>query len=136
MCWHGFVAPSPYLQQPSWSISRVCCFIQKTCSAHGEQPSFDSVFGNFVSNLDNMPIEHHMLIAMQVPRGLPTVDNNIDWLRPESTRATGVAAKEVLSALGIPSNTGVSQPASEHTQSAIIHPISIEKTVGTLTVFS
>jgi hypothetical protein len=89
--------------------------IQTASSAFGEQPWFDSVFGNFTSSVNNLPMDHHMLMAMVAPRGLLNIDNAIDWLGPESTQTAGVAGKEVYKALGVPANMAVSQPSSSHT---------------------
>jgi hypothetical protein len=65
--------------------------------------------------VNNLPMDHHMLMAMVAPRGLLNIDNPIDWLGPESTQTAGVAAKEVFKALGVSANMGVSQTSSQHT---------------------
>jgi hypothetical protein len=104
----------------SWRVSEYLSSqgqnIQTASSAHGEQPWFDTVFGNFTgSRVNNLPFDHHMVMGMIAPRGLLTIDNPIDWLGPESTQTAGVAAKEIWKALGVDANMGVSQTSSQHT---------------------
>lgn len=102
----------------SWRVSQYLSNqgqnIQTASSAHGEQPWFDTVFGNFTGSVNNLPFDHHMVMGMIAPRGLLTIDNPIDWLGPQSTQTAGVAAKEIWKALGADANIGVSQTSSQH----------------------
>lgn len=73
---------------------------------------FATDFSNYVSNLAQLPEDHHMLAALVAPRPLLVIGNSgIDYLGPISTFGCATAAKLVYGALGAPDSMGFSQAA-------------------------
>ncbi|KIO32982.1 carbohydrate esterase family 15 protein [Tulasnella calospora MUT 4182] len=71
---------------------------------------FSSNFGNYVNNLNQLPYDHHLLIAMVAPRGIISYENtDYVWLSPLSNWGCVSGARPVFQALGIQDNLGFQQ---------------------------
>ncbi|KAH8685553.1 hypothetical protein BGZ60DRAFT_466310 [Tricladium varicosporioides] len=71
---------------------------------------FSTNFSSYAANVDVMPYDHHMLMALISPRALLVIENSgIDYLGPVSTYGCSVAARMVFESLGVGSSMGVSQ---------------------------
>lgn len=75
-----------------------------------ENAWFSANFNNYVNNLNSLPYDHHLLLAMVAPRGLVTYENtDYVWLSPLSSYGCVTAARTVYTALGVQSNHGFEQ---------------------------
>ncbi|RFU80697.1 carbohydrate esterase family 15 [Trichoderma arundinaceum] len=99
--------------------------IQTASEIIGEDPWFSTSFNSYVNQVSTLPFDHHSLAALIAPRGLFVIDNNIDWLGPQSCFGCMTAAHMAWQALGVPDNMGYSQigahahcafPASQQSQ--------------------
>ena len=71
---------------------------------------FSTNFNNYVNNLNVLPYDHHLLLAMVAPRGLISYENtDYVWLSPLSSFGCVTAAHSVFQALGVPNNHGFEQ---------------------------
>lgn len=71
---------------------------------------FSSNFANYVNNLNQLPYDHHLLIAMVAPRGIVAYENtDYVWLSPLSNWGCASGARPVFQALGIQDNFGFQQ---------------------------
>ncbi|MBV9946635.1 MAG: hypothetical protein JOZ69_07295 [Myxococcales bacterium] len=80
----------------------------------GENVWFSTAFNQFNNNTTKLPFDHHMLEAMVAPRALLVIENNIDWLGPQSTFTDTVAGNTVWQALGITDRMGLSQTTAHN----------------------
>jgi hypothetical protein len=83
--------------------------IQTAHEIINEDPWFSSNFNNYVNSIPTLPFDHHSLAALIAPRGLFVIDNNIDWLGPQSGFGCMTVAHSAWQALGVPDNMGYSQ---------------------------
>ncbi|UKZ74864.1 carbohydrate-binding module 1 [Trichoderma virens FT-333] len=83
--------------------------IQTASEIIGEDPWFSTTFNSYVNQVPTLPFDHHSLAALIAPRGLFVIDNNIDWLGPQSCFGCMTAARTAWQALGVPNNIGYSQ---------------------------
>ena len=83
--------------------------IQTAGEIIGEDPWFSSNFNNYVNQVPILPFDHHSLAALIAPRGLFVIDNNIDWLGPQSCFGCMSTARMAYQALGVTNNMGYSQ---------------------------
>ncbi|KAH6675796.1 hypothetical protein B0J14DRAFT_372390 [Halenospora varia] len=91
--------------------------IQTAKELVGENPWFGKALDTNAADPTRMPVDHHMLAAMIVPRGLLVIENNIDWLGPVSTTGCMRAGKAIYKALGVDDNMGFSEvPGHSHCQ--------------------
>ncbi|KAI0055604.1 hypothetical protein BV25DRAFT_166255 [Artomyces pyxidatus] len=71
---------------------------------------FSTNFANYVNELEVLPYDHHLLLAMVAPRGLVSYENtDFAWLSPLSAWGCVSAAHTVYEALGVPQNHGFEQ---------------------------
>ncbi|KAI0063814.1 hypothetical protein BV25DRAFT_1801462 [Artomyces pyxidatus] len=71
---------------------------------------FSTNFPNYVNNLNSLPYDHHLLLALVAPRGLISFENtDYVWLSPLSSYGCVTAAHTVFTALGVPQNHGFEQ---------------------------
>jgi hypothetical protein len=71
---------------------------------------FTDSFRQFSGRTRKLPYDQHMVEALVAPRALLVIENtSIDWLGPESTFTSAVAANLVWQALGMPDRMGFSQ---------------------------
>ncbi|KAH9886128.1 carbohydrate esterase family 15 protein [Xylariomycetidae sp. FL2044] len=62
------------------------------------------------TELDTLPYDHHMLMALVAPRALLVIENSgIDYLGPVSTFGCATAARRAYEGFGIPTSMGISQ---------------------------
>nr|QBX90225.1 glucuronoyl esterase CE15 [Punctularia strigosozonata] len=106
------------IAQESGAGGDACWRITKTEGDEGVgvQPSteivqenvwFSTNFNNYVSNLNVLPYDHHLLAAMIAPRALLSYGNtDYAWLSPMSSWGCMNAAHTVWQALGVPQNHG------------------------------
>lgn len=75
---------------------------------------FGPAFNSFAqSSTNNLPFDHHELLALVAPRGLLAIDNvGIDWLGAPSSFGCLETAGKVYQALGAPTSLGFSQAAN------------------------
>ncbi|KAM0445283.1 hypothetical protein ACHAO4_009784 [Trichoderma viride] len=83
--------------------------IQTASEIIGEDPWFSSSFNSYVNQVPVLPFDHHSLAALIAPRGLFVIDNNIDWLGPQSCFGCMTAAHMAWQALGASDHMGYSQ---------------------------
>ncbi len=89
--------------------------VQTMRSAHTEQPWFAEALGQFTSNVDKLPIDHHQLIAMVAPRGLLGLGNpQYEWLGINSSDQAMHAGRTVYEALGAKPNIGYQESSHTH----------------------
>lgn len=65
-------------------------------------------------NVNKLPGDQHMTIALCAPRAVLVIDNDIDWLGPVACYGGGAGAARVYQALGIADRCGVSVAASHN----------------------
>ena len=71
---------------------------------------FSTNFNNYVSNLNVLPYDHHLLAALIAPRALLSLENtDYEWLAPMSAWGCVNAAHTVFEALGVPDHHGFIQ---------------------------
>ncbi|KAF2733480.1 hypothetical protein EJ04DRAFT_513132 [Polyplosphaeria fusca] len=81
----------------------------QTCSQIvTENVWFSSTFTTFSSKCNTLATDHHELAALVSPRGLLSIENDIDWLGPVSTTACMKVARMIYKAAGNPDNMGFS----------------------------
>ncbi|KAF2469915.1 uncharacterized protein BDR25DRAFT_315128 [Lindgomyces ingoldianus] len=95
-----------------------CWRLYRTCRGHCIPETQPIYVGNnwfrrdFPSNIgldfNRLPFDHHELIGLVAPRGLLIIENDIDWLNPESTTVCSRAGKMLYEALGESSSFGFS----------------------------
>ncbi|KAF5365052.1 hypothetical protein D9758_010996 [Tetrapyrgos nigripes] len=84
--------------------------VQTATEIVGENVWFSTAFNNYVNNLNQLPYDHHLLLAMVAPRGLISFENtDFVWLSPLSSWGCVSAARTVYQALGVPDNHGFEQ---------------------------
>lgn len=83
--------------------------IQTASEIIGEDPWFSTSFNGYVNQVPALPFDHHSLVAMIAPRGLFVIDNNIDWLGPQSCFGCMTAGHMAWQALGASDHMGYSQ---------------------------
>lgn len=89
--------------------------VQTMQSAHTEQPWFAEALGQFTSNVDKIPFDHHQLIAMVAPRGLLGIGNpQYEWLGVNSSDQAMYAARSVYEALGAKEAIGYQESSHAH----------------------
>lgn len=75
-----------------------------------ENTWFGKVFTDYVSRVDVLPFDQHLLSALIAPRALYTPENGvINWLGPEGTWGCQRAARTVWKALGVEDHLGFEQ---------------------------
>ncbi|KAH6904569.1 hypothetical protein BKA70DRAFT_1373388 [Coprinopsis sp. MPI-PUGE-AT-0042] len=71
---------------------------------------FSPVFDKYVSQVNSLPYDHHLLAGLYAPRGLFILDHaGIDWLGPTSTYGCMVAGRKIFQSLGVARNMGIAQ---------------------------
>jgi hypothetical protein len=71
---------------------------------------FTEGFSNYVNDLNALPYDHHMLLAMVAPRGLIGYENtDFVWLSPVSAFGCETGARTVYQAMGVIDNHGFEQ---------------------------
>ncbi|KAK5657444.1 hypothetical protein OQA88_3016 [Cercophora sp. LCS_1] len=91
--------------------------IQTANQIIGENVWFSKNFDPFTRSTNTMPVDHHMLAALTVPRGLISFENNIDWLGPVSTTGCMNAGRLIYKAWGEPTFMGFTlQGGNNHCQ--------------------
>ncbi|THV02083.1 hypothetical protein K435DRAFT_368841 [Dendrothele bispora CBS 962.96] len=84
--------------------------VQTATEIVGENVWFSPQFPNYVNNLNQLPYDHHLLLAMVAPRALVSYENtDFVWLSPLSSWGCVNAARTVYQALGVPDNHGFEQ---------------------------
>jgi hypothetical protein len=83
--------------------------IQTAPEIVGEDPWFSTAFNTYCKQVNNLPFDHHMLAGLVAPRGMLVIENNIDWLGPQSTYPCMKAASLIWQALGASDNFGYSE---------------------------
>ncbi|PON24180.1 Cip2 [Trichoderma gamsii] len=83
--------------------------IQTASEIIGEDPWFSTSFNSYVNQVPVLPFDHHSLAALIAPRGLFVIDNNIDWLGPQSCFGCMTTAHTAWQALGASDHMGYSQ---------------------------
>ncbi|KIK69580.1 carbohydrate esterase family 15 protein [Collybiopsis luxurians FD-317 M1] len=84
--------------------------VQTATEIVGENVWFSTSFNNYVNNLNSLPYDHHLLLAMVAPRGLIAFENtDYVWLSPVSAFGCETAARTVYQALGVSQNHGFEQ---------------------------
>ena len=71
-------------------------------------------YANNRANVNKLPGDQHMTIALCAPRAVLVIDNDIDWLGPVACYGGGAAAAMVYQALGIADRCGVSVSTSHN----------------------
>ncbi|KAG2008967.1 hypothetical protein CC2G_014343 [Coprinopsis cinerea AmutBmut pab1-1] len=70
---------------------------------------FTPSFGQYASQVNSLPFDHHLLAALVAPRGLLILDNSqYSWLGPQAVYGSAVSASRVYRSLGIADRLGVS----------------------------
>lgn len=76
----------------------------------GVNPWFGPAFNNYVSNVKQLPFDHHLLAGLVAPRALYVMENpDYEWLGTMSTYWCMGAGKKVYDALGATDQFGYSQ---------------------------
>nr|P0CT87.1 RecName: Full=4-O-methyl-glucuronoyl methylesterase 1; AltName: Full=Glucuronoyl esterase 1; Short=GE1; Flags: Precursor [Phanerochaete chrysosporium RP-78] len=109
------------IPQESGSGGDTCWRLSKAESDQGHQVQtateivtenvwFSTNFNNYVNNLNVLPYDHHMLMALVAPRALVSFENtDYTWLSPMSAWGCVNAAHTVFSALGVADHHGFAQ---------------------------
>lgn len=102
----------------SWRVAKVehdmGQNIQEAGEIIGEADWTGAVFRQYAQggqNVNKLPGDQHMTIALCAPRAVLVIENNIDWLGPVATYGGGKGAMKVYEALGIADRIGVSVSA-------------------------
>lgn len=82
--------------------------IQTAGEIVGENAWFSPLFNNYAKATSTLPVDHHMLAALTVPRGLFVIENDIDWLGPVSTTGCMEVGQLIYKAYGAPEAFGFS----------------------------
>ncbi|TEB27853.1 hypothetical protein FA13DRAFT_839778 [Coprinellus micaceus] len=71
---------------------------------------FSTLFNQYASRVNDLPIDHHLLAAMVAPRALFVIENTgFDWLGPRSVYGCMKTANKVFQALNYTDRMGFSQ---------------------------
>lgn len=65
-------------------------------------------FNTYSTSVTSMPEDHHLLAALVAPRGLFVIENDIEWLGPNSTTGCMEAGLLVYAVYGVPTSMGFS----------------------------
>jgi hypothetical protein len=82
--------------------------IQTASEIIGENSWFSPNFNAYATKTSTLPVDHHMLAGLIVPRGLFVIENDIDWLGPVSTTGCQQVGQMIYNAMGVPDNFGFS----------------------------
>jgi hypothetical protein len=82
--------------------------IQTSGEIVGENVWFSTTFNSFATKSSTLATDHHELAALVSPRGLLSIENDIDWLGPVATTACMKTARMIYKAAGNPDNMGFS----------------------------
>ncbi|KAL8344010.1 hypothetical protein RB601_004501 [Gaeumannomyces tritici] len=82
--------------------------IQTASQIVGENAWFSPRFNQYTSKTTAIPADHHFLAALVAPRGLFSIENDIDWLGPVSTTTCMKAGRQIYAGLGVAQNMGFS----------------------------
>jgi hypothetical protein len=82
--------------------------IQTAGEIVGENAWFSPTFNTWATKITQLPVDHHELAALTVPRGLFAIENDIDWLGPMSTTACMQVGQQIYKAYGVPEAFGFS----------------------------
>lgn len=84
--------------------------VQTSTEIVTENVWFSTNFNNYVSKLDVLPYDHHMLAGLVAPRAMISFENtDYTWLSPMASFGCMTAAHTIWSALGVPQNHGFAQ---------------------------
>ncbi|KAG8953858.1 hypothetical protein FRC04_001488 [Tulasnella sp. 424] len=84
--------------------------VQTATEIIGENVWFSTSFNNYVNNLNQLPYDHNLLIALVAPRAIVSYENtDYVWLSPLASYGCQNAARTVWQALGVPDNIGFEQ---------------------------
>jgi hypothetical protein len=82
--------------------------VQTATQIVGENVWFSTRFNNYVSNVNQLPFDHHMLAGLVAPRGMFVMEGPTDWLGPWSTMGCMTAARKIYQAHGAQDRMGYS----------------------------
>ncbi|ORY17567.1 hypothetical protein BCR34DRAFT_474447 [Clohesyomyces aquaticus] len=82
--------------------------IQTSGEIIGENVWFSANFNSFAKASSTTATDHHELAGLIAPRGLISIENDIDWLGPVSTTGCMKAGRLIYKAVGVPDNMGFS----------------------------
>ncbi|RXW23574.1 hypothetical protein EST38_g2299 [Candolleomyces aberdarensis] len=92
------------------SLSTLGVQTQTARSIVTENVWFSTLFNNYASRVNDLPIDHHLLAAMIAPRALFVIENTqMDWLGPRSVYGCIRTAAKVFQALNFTDRIGFSQ---------------------------
>lgn len=92
--------------------------VQKLSSTYTETQWFGTSIAQFASAVDNLPVDHHELIALGAPRGMLALGNiGWRWLGRYGTIQGMSAAREVYRALGAEESIGFVESGHFHCNS-------------------
>jgi hypothetical protein len=84
--------------------------VQTLSEITGENDWFASSFSQFNNTATKLPYDHHMLLALVIPRAVLAIDNTgIDWLTAPSSWGAEQAGRMIFDAMGVSDNLGASQ---------------------------
>jgi hypothetical protein len=84
--------------------------VQTLSQIVGENCWFSTALNQFRGQTNNLPFDHHEILALCAPRALLVIENtSMEWLGKLSTWTTANAAHMVWEAFGIPDKMGFSQ---------------------------
>ncbi|KAF2114896.1 hypothetical protein BDV96DRAFT_494289 [Lophiotrema nucula] len=82
--------------------------IQTSSEIVGENVWFSKNFNTFATKSSTTATDHHELAGLVAPRGLLSIENDIDWLGPVATTGCMKAGRLIYKAAGVPDNMGFS----------------------------
>ncbi|CZR68890.1 related to extracelular cellulose binding protein (Cip2) [Phialocephala subalpina] len=82
--------------------------IQTAGEIIGENAWFSPNFNAYATKTSDLPVDHHLLAGLIVPRGLFVIENDIDWLGPVSTTGCQEVGQMIYKSMGVPENFGFS----------------------------
>lgn len=82
--------------------------IQTAGEIVGENAWFSPNFNSYATKTSDLPVDHHLLAGLIVPRGLFVIENDIDWLGPVSTTGCMQVGQMIYKAFGVPEAFGFS----------------------------
>src|SRR5205085_6047950 len=86
-------------------------FVERFAQRHGKTETLTDIakrfpgwmhprFGEFVGNVDRLPVDQHLLAALVAPRALMNTEGLKDiWINPEGAQLSSLAAKKVYTFL-------------------------------------
>ncbi|KAF4633521.1 hypothetical protein G7Y89_g4604 [Cudoniella acicularis] len=83
--------------------------IQTAHELVGENSWCSKDFDAYATSINLLPFDHHMLAGLVAPRGLLVIENNINWLGPQSTYGCMKTANKIWQALGAQDNMGFTE---------------------------